>query len=423
MAKLQILKPFQSRNYRLYFSGQSVSLIGTWMQRTAVYWLVYEKTGSPFMLGAAVFAAQFPSFLLSVLGGVVSDRYNRYRVLLLTQVASLVQALLLTGLVLSGQYAVWQILTLSVVLGIINAFDVPARQAMVYDMVDHKDYVPNAIALNSSMVHLARLIGPALSGIVLEKFGAPVCFLINAFSFLAVITSLLFMKLPPHKRSERVNTALADMKNGFVYLRDTPAIGKVMIMLALISLLSLPYVTLLPVYAREIFHGSASTFGYLNSFVGLGAIGGAVFLASLKAGTDLKRILFVNTILFGVGLFAFSHMTYLPVALFFLVIAGFGMMSQTTISNTLIQLAVTPAMRGRVISYYAMAFFGMQPIGSLLLGALSHYIGAANAMLIQGIVTILIALLFMPFLRKRELKPKDKMKIEQLKERSVETTG
>jgi MFS family permease len=423
MTKLQILKPFQSRNYRLYFSGQSVSLIGTWMQRTAVYWLVYEKTGSSFMLGAAVFAAQFPSFLLSVLGGVVSDRYNRYRVLLLTQVASLVQALLLTGLVLSGQYAIWQVLTLSVVLGIINAFDVPARQAMVYDMVDHKDYVPSAIALNSSMVHLARLIGPAVSGIVLEKLGAPVCFLINAFSFLAVITSLLFMKLPPHKRSERVNTALADMKNGFVYLRDTPAIGKVMIMLALISLLSLPYVTLLPVYAREIFHGSASTFGYLNSFVGLGAIGGAIFLASLKAGTDLKRILFVNTILFGVGLFAFSHMTFLPVALFFLVIAGFGMMSQTTISNTLIQLAVTPAMRGRVISYYAMAFFGMQPIGSLLLGALSHYIGAANAMLVQGIVTILIALLFMPFLRKRELKPKDKMKIEQLKERSVETTG
>jgi len=423
MAKLQTLKAFQSRNYRLYFSGQSVSLIGTWMQRTAVYWLVYEKTGSSFMLGAAVFAVQFPSFLLSILGGVVSDRYNRYRVLLLTQVASLVQALLLTALVMSEQYAVWQILTLSVVLGVINAFDVPARQAMVYDMVDHKDNVPNAIALNSSMVHLARLIGPALSGIVLEKFGASVCFLVNAFSFLAVIASLLFMRLPPYKRSERLHTALADMKNGFIYLRDTPAIGKVMIMLALISLLALPYVTLLPVYAREIFHGSASTFGYLNSFVGLGAIGGAIFLASLKTGTDLKKILFVNTILFGVGLFAFSHMTYLPVALFFLVIAGFGMMSQTTISNTLIQLAVTPAMRGRVISYYAMAFFGMQPIGSLLLGALSHYIGAANAMLVQGVVTILIALLFMPFLRKRELKPKDKMKIEQLKERSVETTG
>jgi len=422
MAKLEILKPFQSRNYRLYFSGQSISLIGTWMQRTAVYWLVYDKTGSAFMLGATVFAVQFPSFLLSVLGGVVSDRYNRYRVLLLTQVASLVQALLLTGLVWSEQYAVWQVLALSVVLGIINAFDVPARQAMVYDMVNHKDHVPNAIALNSSMVHLARLIGPALSGVVLEKFGAPVCFLINALSFLAVITSLLFMKLPPYKKAVRVNTALADIKNGFVYLRDTPAIGKVMAMLALMSLLALPYVTLLPIYAREVFHGTASTFGYLNSFVGVGAIGGAIFLASLKAGADLKRILFVNTILFGVGLIAFSHITYLPVALFFLAIAGFGMMSQTTISNTLIQLTVTPAMRGRVISYYAMAFFGMQPIGSLLVGALSHYAGAPNALLAQGVITMLIALLFMPFLRRRELKSSDKMKMEQLEQRSVETT-
>lgn len=421
--KINALNAFSSRNYKLYFSGQSVSLIGTWMQRTAVYWLIYEKTGSSFMLGVAVFAVQFPSFLLSIIGGVVSDRYNRYRILLITQIASLVQAISLTALVFFEKYEVWQILALSVVLGIINAFDVPARQAMVYDMVDNKDHVPNAIALNSSMVHLARLIGPAMSGIVLEKLGASVCFLINAISFLAVITSLLSMRLKPYKKPDRTSNALTDLKNGFTYLKNTPAIGNIMIMLAIISLLSLPYVTLLPVYAKQIFQGKASTFGYLNSFVGLGAMCGALFLASLKPGTNLKRILFYNTIIFGVGLLAFSHMTSLFAALPFLVLAGFGMMSQTTISNTIIQMTAAPAMRGRVISYYAMAFFGMQPIGSLLIGSLSHYAGAPNTLLVQGIVTILIALAFMPFLRKRDLKSSEKMKIEQLEQESLETTG
>jgi len=421
--RLQALKAFESRNYKLYFSGQSLSLIGTWMQRTAVYWLIYEKTGSSFMLGAAIFAAQFPSFLLSIIGGVVSDRYNRYKVLLLTQIASLVQALSLTAIVMAGSYEVWQILTLSVVLGIINAFDVPARQAMVYDMVDNKEHVSGAIALNSSMVHMARLIGPALSGIVLEKLGASICFLINATSFVAVITSLLIMRLPVYKAVERVNNVATDLKNGFVYLKNTPSISKVMVMLALISLLSLPYITLLPIYAKEIFIGSASTFGYLNSFIGLGAIGGSFFLASQKAGADLKGILFVNTILFGIGLSAFSHMTTLPPALLFLVLTGFGMMSQTTISNTLIQLAVAPAMRGRVISYYAMAFFGMQPIGSLLIGWLATHIGAPNTVLIQGIITVVIAVVFMPFLHPRGLKSADKMKMDQLEERSVETSG
>lgn len=421
--RIQTLRAFQSRNFRLYFSGQSISLIGTWMQRTAVYWVIYERTGSSFMLGLAVFAAQFPSFLLSIMGGVASDRYNRYRLLLTTQVASLIQATLLTILVASGRFEVWHILALTAVLGAINAFDVPARQAMIYDMVKNKFHVPNAIALNSSMVHLARIIGPALSGIVLEAVGAAVCFSINAASFLAVIASLLLMRLPPPKKVARTTNALTDMKEGFTYLMNTPSISMVILMLAFVSLLSLPYVTLLPVYAREIFLGDASTFGYLNSFVGLGAIGGAIFLASLKPGSRLGKILIVNTVLFGMGLLAFSHLTSLPLALLFLVLTGFGMMSQTTISNTIIQLTVVPAMRGRVLSYYAMVFFGMQPIGSLLIGGVSQYAGPEDTILAQGVVTILIALVFAPLLRRRELKPKDKMKIEQLKESSVETTG
>ena len=419
---MNALRPFQSKNYRLYFSGQSISLMGTWMQRTAVYWVIYEMTSSPMMVGLAVFATQFPSFVFSIIGGVFSDRYDRFKILVITQLASLVQAVILTAIVWTGHYEVWHILTLSVLLGTINAFDVPARQALVYDMVDSKEHLPNAIALNSSMVHTARLIGPALSGIVLEHLGASICFLINALSFVAVLMSLMFMKLPRYKKPERINKALTDLKNGFVYLRDTPAISKVMLMLAMVSLLSLPYITLLPVYARDIFEGKASTFGYLNSLVGIGALGGAFMLASLKPGANLKKILFINTLIFGAGLIAFSHMTNLHLAWPFLIMAGFGMMSQTTISNTLIQTTVTPSMRGRVLSYYAMAFFGMQPIGSLIIGSLAQYIGQDNTMLLQGILTIGIALIFLPFLRRREMKSTDKIKMEQLEERSAEAS-
>ncbi|HEY0651860.1 MAG TPA: MFS transporter [Chryseosolibacter sp.] len=418
-----IFKAFRSRNYKLYFFGQSLSLIGTWMQRTAVYWVVFEKTNSPFMLGVTVFAAQFPSFVFSMVGGVVSDRYDRFKVLLTSQVASLLQAATLTLLMMTPGFEVWHILALTVALGVINAFDVPARQALVYDMVDKKEDLPNAIALNSSMVHAARLVGPALSGVMLEALGAEACFGLNAFSFLAVIVSLLFMTLPPYKRPERLQNAWGDLVNGYKYLKDTPAIANVMLMLALISLLSLPYVTLLPIYARDIFEGNASTFGYLNSFVGAGALTGALFLASLAAGTNLKRILFTNTILFGLGLILFSYTGNIFSAMPFLIMAGFGMMSQTTISNTLIQTAVAPAMRGRVISYYAMAFFGMQPIGGLLVGSISTLIGVPNTILLQGVFTILIAVAFMPFLRRRDLKESDKMKIDQLEERTAEASG
>lgn len=389
------------------------------MQRTAVYWLIYAQTHSAFMLGVAVFAAQFPSFLFSPLGGVVSDRYNRYRVLLLTQVLSLMQATLLTVLVMFTQYTVAEILLCSVVLGTINAFDVPARQSLVYEIVDNKEDLPNAIALNSSMVNLARLIGPAISGIVLEKLGAGTCFLINALSFLAVIVSLLFMRFPkfiPHSHTKKV---IKEFKEGWKYLQRTPSIGLVILMLACVSLLVLPFITLLPVYAKVIFKGNAATFGYLNSAIGLGALGGAFFLASLKPGVELKRILFINLLIFGAGLILFSHINNLPVALFFAMLTGFGMMSQTTISNTIIQTKVSIAMRGRVISYFAMAFFGMQPLGGLLIGTVSQYIGSPNTILAEGIAAVIIAVSFLPFLRKDILKEKDKIKLVELEDPAV----
>ncbi len=376
------------------------------MQRTAVSWVVYSMTHSTFMLGLAIFAGQFPSFILSVWGGVVSDRYDRYKVLLATQIASMIQALILAVLVLLHVANVWEIIGLGTILGVINAFDLPARQALVYEMVDSEDDLPNAIALNSSMVNMARLVGPAISGFVLEKLGDGFCFALNAASFVAVIGSLLLMRLEHSAMPARKKDMLGEFREGMSYLKHTPSIALVILMLAVMSLLVTPFNTLLPVYAKVIFKGNATTFGYLNSAIGLGALLGAIFLASLKNRSNLRKILFINTLIFGVGLILFSHTSILPVALVFAMAAGFGMMSQTTISNTIIQTTVHPSMRGRVISYYAMAFMGMMPIGGLLVGAVSQYVGAPDTILVEGILALIIAMVFSHSLIRKKTKKK-----------------
>jgi len=401
--KITTFDAFKSRNYRLYFAGQSVSLIGTWMQKTAVSWVVYSLTHSKFMLGLSLFASMFPSFVFSFIGGVVSDRYNRYRVLLATQIASMLQAVFLTLLVLSKHYTVWEILALSSILGVINAFDVPARQSLVNEMVDDKKYLPNALALNSSMVNLSRLIGPAIAGLILEKFGDVFCFGLNALSFVAVIASILMMRLPSLQKTHDEKNILQDIKDGWNYLKQTKSIRFIIIMLALVSLFVLPFSTLIPVYAKDIFKGSASTFGIIDSMIGLGAFGGAIFLASLKSGKNLRKILAVNTILFGAGLVLFSYMHFYPAALFCAMLAGFGMMSQITISNTIIQTTVSQNMRGRMISFYAMAFFGMQPLGGLIVGSVSQWIGVPATVLAEGCVALLIGALHFRFLKRNKL--------------------
>ncbi|WP_345106598.1 MFS transporter [Mucilaginibacter panaciglaebae] len=401
-------KAFRSRNYRLYFTGQSISLIGTWMQKTAVSWVIYTLTHSTFMLGLTLFASQFPSFLFSLVGGVVSDRYNRFRVLLATQVASMIQAVLLAVLILLNHYAVWEILGLSVLLGIINAFDVPARQSLVYDMVADKSDLPNALALNSSMVNLSRLIGPAIAGIILEGVGDGACFVGNAMSFVAVIASLLMMRLPKYEKKPHTKNVFGELREGFSYIKRTPSILFILVMLALISLMVLPYTTLIPYYARDVFKGTARTFGIIDSFIGLGAFSGAIFLASLKAGANLKKILFINTLIFGAGLLAFSHEHNYYLALLFVTIAGFGMMSQITVSNTLIQTTVDQNMRGRVISFYAMAFFGMQPLGGLLIGAISKWVGTPNTLMGEGVAALLVGALHWRYLRREKLKARRK---------------
>lgn len=402
--KTGTFRAFKSRNYRLYFGGQSVSLIGTWMQKTAVSWVVYALTHSTLMLGVALFASQFPSFLFTLLGGVVSDRYNRHKVLLITQVASMIQALLLALLVWGGHYNVWQILGLSAVLGVINAFDVPARQSLVYEMVEDKGDLPNALALNSSMVNLSRLLGPAIAGFVLEKLGDDVCFFLNALSFVAVIGSLLLMKMPKYVQKSTSKKVFEELVDGFKYIGRTPSLAFIIIMLALISLFVMPYSTLIPYYARDVFKGTATTFGYIDSAIGLGALSGAIFLASLKPGSNLKKVLAVNTLIFGAGLMLFSHEGNYSLALIFSTVSGFGMLSQITVSNTIIQTTVDINMRGRVISFYALAFFGMQPLGGLLVGFVSKHIGTMNTMLGEGMVALLIGLLHIRFLRKAKAK-------------------
>lgn len=362
------------------------------------------------MLGVTMFASLFPSFILSFLGGVAADRYDRFKLLLITQIASMIQALLLTLLVYFKHYEVWQIIALSVVLGIINAFDVPARQSLVYEMIDDKEHLPNALALNSSMVNLSRLIGPGIAGLLIEKLGDDVCFGLNTLSFIAVIGSLLMMRLPKFEQKPHSKNVVADLKEGFAYIKNTPSIGFILLMLCLMSVLVLPFATLIPVYARDIFKGTASTFGVIDSVIGLGAFAGAIFLASLKPNSNLKLILAINTVVLGAGLALFSHEEVYPIALVFAMVSGFGMMSQVTISNTVIQTTVSPDMRGRVISFYAMVLFGLQPIGGLLIGTVSQYINAQNTLLAEGIAALLIGGLHLYFLRKE----KQKNNIQQL---------
>jgi len=396
-----VLRAFRSVNYTLYFTGRAVSQFGTWMQRTAVIWVIYSITHSAFLLGVTIFAEQFPSFLFSIFGGVAADRYDRYKVIKLTQITSMVQAILLAALVITGHTIVWAILVLSVILGIINAFDVPARQALVHDVVADQADLPNALSLTTATASLAQLLGPALAGIVLNAFGAGICFLLNAASFGAVIISLLLMKLPVHKPKKSEKKILTEFAEGFSYLKKTPDIGMVILMLAIISLFVLPYNTVIPIFAKVIFKGNASTFGYITSFIGVGAVSGTIFLASRKPGTHLKRILFVSTIIMGIGLICFSQIINFPIAMFFAALIGFGAIAQFTVSNIIVQSESAPQMRGRVISILLMAIFGMMPLGSVVIGAVSERIGAPTTVLAQGIISLFVALGFANFLTKR----------------------
>lgn len=401
ISELSVFRAFRSRNYLLYFIGRAVSQFGTWMQRTAVIWLVYSITHSAFLIGVTIFAETFPSFLFSFAGGVAADRYDRYKIIRITQVTSMIQAILLALLVYTGHTVVWEILVLSVILGIINAFDIPARQSLIHVVVADPSDLPNAVSLTTATASLAQLVGPALSGIVLSAWGASVCFLLNAASFGGVIVSLVLMTLPPLQPKKSGKTLLGEFSEGLAYVRETPAIGQIILMLAITSLLVAPYNTVLPVFAKVIFKGGASTFGYITSFIGAGAVLGTIFIASRKPDTPLKRILFLSTILMGVGLICFALIKNFPGAMVFAILIGFGGMMQYTVSNILVQSDSESHMRGRAIGILLMAIFGMLPLGSLLVGGLSQRIGAPATVIGEGVLSILVALGFAKLLTKR----------------------
>ncbi|MEO6834166.1 MAG: MFS transporter [Chitinophagaceae bacterium] len=397
---------FRSRNFRLFFYGQGLSLVGTWMQKTAVSWVIYSITQSKFMLGLTVFATLFPTAVFSLLGGIAADRYNRHKLLLLTQVLSLVQALLLTAaIVFFREEAVVLVIILSAVLGTINGYDIPARQSLVRELVLDERNLPNALALNSSMVNLSKLIGPTIAGFAIEHLGDKVCFGLNALSFIPVIISLLAMRLPkPESQPKKERNMLREFKESFAYIKHTPSIKTVIILVGAMSFFALPFSTLTPAFAKDIFHGTASTFGVIDGFIGLGAFVGAIFLASLKEGANLAKVLAINAGIFGVGLVVFSFCESLPLALFVIAVSAFGMMSIVTVSNTLIQMNVPALLRGRVISVFIMVFSGMLPLGSLLVGGVSHYIGVQQTVLWEGVLGFIIAMIYGRYLRKTKLR-------------------
>ncbi len=389
-----IFRALQHRNYRLFFGGQSISLIGTWMQQVAVSWLVYRLTNSPFLLGIVGFVGQIPTFLFSPFGGVIADRHNRRRMLVITQTLAMVQALILSLLILTKHIQVWHIIVLSAMLGIINSFDIPIRQAFTVEMIENREDLGNAIALNSSMVNAARLIGPSIAGILIASVGEGICFLLNSISYLAVIASLLAMTISPKLARPQARHIFHELKEGFSYAFNFFPIRSILILLALISLMGVPYQVLMPVFARDIFHAGPHTFGVLVAMSGLGALAGAVYLAARKSVLGLVRIIALTSGLFGIGIMAFSLSRVLWISMLILLFSGFGMMVQMASSNTVLQTIVEEDKRGRVMSFYTMSFMGMAPFGSLLAGGLASRIGAPNTLLLGGLCCVIGAFIF-----------------------------
>ena len=398
-----VLRAFRYRNYRLFFGGQGLSLIGTWMQQIAMSWLVYRLTNSPFLLGLIGFTGQVPTFILGSFSGVIADRLNRKKLLIATQVLAMLQASLLAVLTLTGHIALWHLIVLSIFLGIVNAFDMPARQSFVIDMVENKKDLGNAIALNSFMFNGARLAGPAIAGLLIALVGEGVCFLLNAASFATIIFALMAMKIPQRKKRAHPASVLHGLKEGYRYAFGFVPIRDIILLIGLISLTGMQYIILLPVFARDILHGGPHTLGFLMGASGIGALTGALYLASRKTVLGLGKLLGIGAAMCGVALIAFSFSRQMAISLCAMLVVGFGMIIVTTSCNTILQTIVDEDKRGRVMSFYAMAFMGVAPFGSLLGGTSAGRIGAPATLIISGIACIICSVLFLtrlPLLRK-----------------------
>lgn len=399
-----IFRSLKYRNYRLFFTGQSVSLIGTWMQRITMPWLVYSMTGSELLLGIVSFAGQIPTFIFSPFAGVITDRWSKYKVLLITQIISMLLAGILAWLALSDQIGIWHIVIISVAFGCINAFDVPARHSFVIDMVGNREDLGNAIALNSLMFNGARLVGPSIAGIILAATNAGVCFLLNAVSYVFVIFSLLMMTVSTQKKLIRSELRiLSELREGLSYAFGFPPIKHILLLLTLVSLTGMSYQVLMPVYAQDVLNGESQAYGFLMGAAGLGALTGAIFLASRTTVLKLGRVIPLAAILLGGGLILLSFNRMMSLAIILMIIIGTGMMLQSAASNTILQTITDDDKRGRVMSFYSMSIMGTAPFGSLLAGALARSVGASWTAIIFGVCSIIGGLLFfkkLPELRK-----------------------
>jgi MFS family permease len=383
------------RNYRLFFFGQGTSLVGTWLTRVAMAWLVYRLTGSELLLGLVGFAGQIPTFLLTPFAGVLVDRADRRRVLLVTQTLAMLQSAVLAALTIAGVVTVAQIVVLALFQGVINAFDTPARQAFVVQMVEAREDLANAIALNSSMVNGARLLGPAAAGVLIALVGEGWCFAIDAATYTAVIGSLVAMRITIQPERGEPARFLVELREGFRYVAGSAPVRTILLLLACVSLTAMPYTVLMPVFAAEVLHGGPHTLGVLMASVGVGALSGALWLASRRSVLGLGRLIARAAASFGVVLIAFSFSRNMLLSLPLLMAAGAAMMLQMASSNTLVQTLVDERVRGRVMSLYVVAFLGMVPFGSLAAGVLGQRIGAPATVRVGGAVTVVAALLFM----------------------------
>jgi MFS family permease len=387
-------RALRHRNFRLFFGGQTISLIGTWMTRVATGWLVYRLTGSALLLGTVSFAGQIPTFLLAPFAGVWVDRLDRQQVLVWTQSLSMFQSLALAALTLSGHITIPLLLALSVMQGCVNAFDMPGRQSFMVMMVDDKRDLQNAIAINSSMVNVARLIGPSLAGMLIAVSSEGWCFLVDGISYIAVIASLLMMRLHAPVVKRVATSMLAELKAGWTYVSEFLPIRTILALFAVVSLMGMPFVVLMPIFAKVVLHGGPHTLGFLMGSMGLGALISALSLAARRNVRGLVRMIPIAAAVFGAGLvgFGLSRSFWLSMAMVF--VAGMGMMQGMAASNTVIQTIVTDDKRGRVMSYYTMAFMGMAPFGSLLAGTMAHKAGAPWTVIMNGAVIVLGAVWF-----------------------------
>ncbi len=391
------LRALQYRNFQLFFSGQLISLIGTWMQNVAQAWLVYRLTGSSVLLGAVGFAGQIPSFLFSPLAGIVADRYSRQRVVIATQTSSMLLAFVLAAVVLGGVVQIWHIFVLAALLGVVNAFDIPARQSFMVEMVGRSDLM-NAIALNSSMFNASRVVGPAIAGILVASIGEGWCFFANAVSYIAVIAGLFLMKLPPYQKVKHEASPLAHVIEGFRWVMHNSPVHAILMLLGVVSLTGMPYAVLMPIFADRILHGGAKALGTLMGATGIGALAAALLMASRSSLRGLGTWVAVSATTFGACLIAFGLSRRYWLSLAILVPAGFAMMIELGSSNTLIQSMVPDRLRGRVMSVYSMMFMGMAPIGSLLSGAAADRLGAPATVAAGGVICMAAAGVFAIFL-------------------------